>query len=95
MFTRWSASAHRRYFRDENDKPIEIIGWSVHRKKGSLLRPEVLQFVMDAQDFETTDSMDLCNVFDSKDAAELMADKMNAFEKLKKQWINQIKGEAK
>ena len=88
MFTAWIAHEHRRFFRDENDLPQQLCGWAVRRKKGSILRAEILQFVMCPKDLDTSDSMELAHLFTSKDAANELSDKMNAFEKMKKQWIN-------
>lgn len=88
MWTNWSAIAHRRFYRDLDDKPCVTEGWTVRRKKGSILRAEILQFVMCPKDLDTSDSMELAHLFTSKDAANELSDKMNAFEKMKKQWIN-------
>ena len=88
MFTMWAVKPHLRCVKSPEGSHIQS-GFSVRRKRGSLLHKEVIQFVIDPKELEVTDNMDLAHIFESKDSAEMMADKMNAFQKEKQKWLAQ------
>lgn len=89
MWTPWKPKKHLRCRRVEG-RPVVEDGWTVTRKKASLLHAETLQFVTEVKELETTDVMGKAHLFNSEDSAWLMADRMNGFEKRKREWINEM-----
>jgi len=80
-FEQWQICKHLRIFRDNLDRPQSISGWTVKRIG------KVTQYVMCPESYETTDTLEHCFIFLSEDSASFFADRMNAFERMKLQWI--------